>query len=756
MIIRRIHIGAFGPLRDFDCELYSGMNIIRGDNESGKTSLAMFIKFVFYGLSGRGSDSTPSERKKYVNWNTGTAEGYIIASADGVEYRLERSLSVSVKAGSDKESVSESLTVTNTATGERVNELENCPGAILFGVPEQIFVNTVFSGQSGRARIDGADTAAAVENMLFSADETLNVKKAAERLDKFRRGLLHKNGSGGKIHELREKCAELKDRFDTAQAHAADIIELEGSFAVNSKLEKETEDRIKWQTAALRYYDAVCLTRDGEDAAKADAEKAKAEEELRRCLSMCCEKDRLAEGRRLAADLEAERGNSSEFSDRLTELQVGAAAMIDPDSPDDPTSLLDEFRRHLKGAGVLLAFAVVFAVLAVVAGGASAAMYALKNQLFLAPLAGAAALAVISGVFFILRGKKFSRMRGICTEFGADDEDSLEKAVEYEMSRRTEADSLLRKADFVKLSLEESGKRLETLEIEARAVAASFEDCCMAEEHPADSTDALDRLRRAITLAEKRQSEAESARAIYETASAVAAAKWQTVPRDKLAAAMDHVKKADDTDGYPTDEKSAQTVQRELSFNEARLDALRKKNHALKVDLAAKRAAAESPSELWDRLNDTTAKLKRLNAEHDAALLAYETLAEAGENIRRDIIPRIVRRASKLFSVATGGRYESLGSGSTFRLSAVIDGHTRDSALLSSGTEDLAYVCLRLSLAAELFGDKKPTLIFDESLAFMDPSRTTAATEAMSASGLQIILFTCRPEDGADITLRSR
>ena len=203
MTIRRIHIASFGGLRDFDCELYSGMNVIRGDNESGKTSLAMFIKFIFYGLSGRSLDGAPSERKKYVNWDTGMAEGYIIAGHEGREYRIERTLSVSVRAGSDKESVRESLTVTDTATGGRVAELEESPGIEFFGVPEQVFVNTVFSGQSGRARIDGSDTAAAVENILFSADETVNVKKAAEKIEKYRRALLHKKGSGGEIPALK-------------------------------------------------------------------------------------------------------------------------------------------------------------------------------------------------------------------------------------------------------------------------------------------------------------------------------------------------------------------------------------------------------------------------------------------------------------------------------------------------------------------------------------------------------------------------
>lgn len=753
MIIRRIHITAFGPLRDFDCELYSGMNVIRGDNESGKSSLAMFIKFMMYGLSGRSTDGVPSERKRYVNWDTGTAEGYMIVGQSGREYRIERSLSVSVRVGSDKESVSETLAVIDTATGTRVHELEECPGAALFGVPEQVFVNSVFSGQTGGARIDGADTAAAVENMLFSADETVNVKKAAERIDKFRRTLLHKKGEGGEIAEIREKCAELKSRLETAGILAAEVIELESSLANNTKAEADVTEQIEWQKAALSYYDAVCLCRDGEDARAADSAATEAEADLRQALSLCCEPAKLAEARSLAAAIESERSGASEFAGRLQELEVGAANLVDAEAPADPEGVLAEFRRAEKGAGVILAFAIVFAFLGVIAGALAAVMYGMKNQLFLVPLAGAALFAVISGLFFILRGRKFSRMRDICRMFGEEDEDGLERAVEYEMSRRAEAETLNRRADMVRMSLEESGERTESLETEAKALAASFEDCCAAESRPEENTDALERLRSAIALAERRQVAAEGARATYESAVARAAAKWERIPKDRLAAAAEHIRVTGKVEGYPETDEEAEVIRRELGFNQARKEAFGRKNHSLEVDLAAKRAVAESPADLWDELNGCTERLKALTLRHDAAVLAAETLAEAGENIRRDIIPRIVRHASKLFSDATEGRYESLGAGSTFKLSAIVGGHTRDSALLSAGTEDLAYVCLRIALAAELFGDKKPPLIFDESLAFMDPVRSAAAADILTASGNQVLLFTCRPGEGVGPTM---
>jgi DNA repair exonuclease SbcCD ATPase subunit len=72
MIIQKIHINSFGPAIERDYNLESGINVVEGKNESGKTTIAMFIKFVLYGLGGRATEGGLSERKKYVNWKKGT------------------------------------------------------------------------------------------------------------------------------------------------------------------------------------------------------------------------------------------------------------------------------------------------------------------------------------------------------------------------------------------------------------------------------------------------------------------------------------------------------------------------------------------------------------------------------------------------------------------------------------------------------------------------------------------------------------
>ena len=70
MYIKSLHIISFGGLRNRDIELTPGVNILCGENESGKTSAAMFIKFIFYGLGSKSQKGSSSERQRFVNRDT--------------------------------------------------------------------------------------------------------------------------------------------------------------------------------------------------------------------------------------------------------------------------------------------------------------------------------------------------------------------------------------------------------------------------------------------------------------------------------------------------------------------------------------------------------------------------------------------------------------------------------------------------------------------------------------------------------------
>ena len=58
MIIESISIKSFGMINDLTLDFSSGMNVIVGQNESGKSTIAAFIKYMLYGF---GNESAPEE-----------------------------------------------------------------------------------------------------------------------------------------------------------------------------------------------------------------------------------------------------------------------------------------------------------------------------------------------------------------------------------------------------------------------------------------------------------------------------------------------------------------------------------------------------------------------------------------------------------------------------------------------------------------------------------------------------------------------
>lgn len=51
MKIENLKINGFGKLEDKEIEFSNGINIIQGNNESGKSTLLKFITSMFYGTS---------------------------------------------------------------------------------------------------------------------------------------------------------------------------------------------------------------------------------------------------------------------------------------------------------------------------------------------------------------------------------------------------------------------------------------------------------------------------------------------------------------------------------------------------------------------------------------------------------------------------------------------------------------------------------------------------------------------------------
>jgi uncharacterized protein YhaN len=83
MIIEKLHIDSFGGLHDFTLELSSGINIIEGPNEAGKTTIASFCAFILFGFE-------KSERTLRISLDDSAAGGYLEVNTGEKRYRIEQ------------------------------------------------------------------------------------------------------------------------------------------------------------------------------------------------------------------------------------------------------------------------------------------------------------------------------------------------------------------------------------------------------------------------------------------------------------------------------------------------------------------------------------------------------------------------------------------------------------------------------------------------------------------------------------------
>ena len=75
MHIKKIEINGFGKLIDKTVEFKDGINLILGKNESGKSTIADYIKYMFYGISKNKGSKEQSDFERFRPWESGKYGG---------------------------------------------------------------------------------------------------------------------------------------------------------------------------------------------------------------------------------------------------------------------------------------------------------------------------------------------------------------------------------------------------------------------------------------------------------------------------------------------------------------------------------------------------------------------------------------------------------------------------------------------------------------------------------------------------------
>ena len=135
MKLNKIYISAFGGLKDFTLNLNDGLNVIFGNNEDGKTTVATFIKCMFYGTGTKKANLAESIRQKYTPWDGSAMAGRIEFEHEGKRYSLEK-----IFRSSDS---TDKVTVTDLDSGNEV-KISGSVGQHFFGFSDKAFERSLF------------------------------------------------------------------------------------------------------------------------------------------------------------------------------------------------------------------------------------------------------------------------------------------------------------------------------------------------------------------------------------------------------------------------------------------------------------------------------------------------------------------------------------------------------------------------------------------------------------------------------------
>ncbi len=203
MYLTEVYVENFGVLSDYRYEPQRGFNYICGDNGTGKSTLAEFIKAMFYGMPQTRTRKQLDDalRKKYMPWNGGKCGGYICFEAKGKSYRLSRYFGEKEK--------DDTYMLTDLKTGLESKDYGINIGEELFGVDREAYSTTAWISAKGM-EVSANDSVHAKlgESMEFGTDMS-NCDKGLNRLDDAQRHYV-RTGRRGLLYETEDALVELE------------------------------------------------------------------------------------------------------------------------------------------------------------------------------------------------------------------------------------------------------------------------------------------------------------------------------------------------------------------------------------------------------------------------------------------------------------------------------------------------------------------------------------------------------------------
>lgn len=708
-----LHIDHFGNLSDYDLKFDANPMMILHENGWGKSTLAAFIKVMFYGFAGETKKtSAEREREKYRPWRGGTYGGLLRYELDGRQYEIGKVFGS--KARED------SCTLTDVATGLAVPDHDNaCLGQELFLLDERSFMRSVFIAQNDvRVHEEGhrdiADgISAKIGNLSDATDDVNRYESVMDRLNDLLNGMSPKRATGS-IKQMEAHISTLQNtlRQEESLKDASQRLEMQQ----NAELEKL--DALRMERHAMGEKLKQNMQR-GELLARREAFKHLWEqyEESKKALDEMeagyanglPAKEDIAEKLELWTERNALRAALDNKQLQLDYMKKDAEAAREK-AKDRIRELDDELARKEAKVERVRKTAMVFLGVAIIlfVAGATTAFVLSRLNIGIAIIGGGVLSMITALIIMLVARAKKKKLEYV----------EIDESLYEQIQGGDNADISQMKAQIAVDS-----DRIAIIETNVEEFLRFYE----IPYEPEKAEAGLYELKQKILLLETKVADVEGKREEikkYETANDMTAI--MNIDADR-------------------EEAEREEIGREREEIDGRIEATQEAIRMYARQLDENHDELQNMEEIREELEDLTNRRDEDLHKYEMLTFTRDFLREAKQNFSAKYRRPLLDGFKKYYGRLSEEEVSEFQLDANVHMTRRAYGEARDVESYSSGNRDLVDICLRMALVDAMYQDEKPFVVMDDPFVNLDRKRTKHALDFLKdiAEEYQVIYFTC-------------
>ncbi len=211
-----LYIENFGGLNRYSLNFEDGLTVVQQPNGFGKTTLAEFIRAMFYGFPRKAKTLDKSRRQKYTPWQGGKFGGNLVFEYQGTRYRIERTFGATPRG--------DSFTLIDLNTNKKSSRFSENIGLELFRLDSDSFERSTYMPQLHdltSLTTDGIQ--AKLGDLVEDTGDIGNYEKAVTALKTARSAFIPYRGSGGSMAEAQAQVSRLQAELDCCSGLEASL-----------------------------------------------------------------------------------------------------------------------------------------------------------------------------------------------------------------------------------------------------------------------------------------------------------------------------------------------------------------------------------------------------------------------------------------------------------------------------------------------------------------------------------------------------